>query len=90
MVRLIEYVTIEFQNLKCIRVCCVNCAQELADFSYVKSLKNIWEVESVDMDWEAKFKVHFRSIFCECSEKIGFVYQHGVYHLFKRSIRTVY
>lgn len=90
MVNLIENDTVEFRNLKLIRVCCGNCTQDLADFVYVKSLKNFWQIYLDSMNWDAKFKVHNLNIFCECGEKIGIVYQQGLYHLFKKSIKLIF
>lgn len=69
MVILVENDVVEFGNLKYIKVLCRNCNQELADFVHVKPLKNVWEIDINDMNWDAKFKVHSHHIFCECGEK---------------------
>lgn len=90
MVNLIETDVIEFGKFSNIRVCCGYCNQQLADFMYVKSSNKFWVLDLNDMDWDAKFKVQYSHIFCDCSEKIGIVFNRGFYHLFKKSIKLIY
>lgn len=90
MVKLIEHDTAEFEYYVNIKICCKHCNQELADFAYVTSVGKFWRLDSMNIDWDVRYKVMANKIFCECAEILGKVAQRGIYHLSKRSVKLIH
>lgn len=90
MVKLEETFTIEFEEIKIVRIHCGHCSQELAEFSKVKKINKIWELEETNIDWDVEYTIKCYKVFCKCAQILAVAVRHGIFHLNKKAIKLKY